>query len=258
MTRKEIKKQLVLSEPNLRCYERAFLAKGKKRKTFTEDEVLRLQQVVVLRKLHVSFEDIHSLLWEEETLDDVLQKELRRIGEYERELQQEEAKTERKQRDKDEEMAACHTVKTYIQQLLICGVTMGDLGVVGRELSQKERMGVKFCEIKADYLVAECTEEDLLKKPWWKILTPTALTACACVVAAWIRGGVFKEDTLGELLPFVLAYAFLLPFLLLRKKYEKTAKIYLTVISAVSCAFLALVLLALIMLILNAKFHFLF
>ncbi len=248
---KEMESALGISKANIRFYEKEGLLDPKRAENgyreYNDNDLQRLQTVVVLRKLGVSIENIKKILNHEKSLQNVMQSNILELEE------------------KIEELEGALTICRQIHK---DGVETEDFNALYylEKIENTEKKGGKFLDICKDTLDFEKTlwksvfMRNHEKNPQLTFkqatLTTLGISLGTAIIRKLIFQGSFWEGFFYPMMLFLVASAILLPIHLLSKKKPKMAGVLAGILLMICLLFLALIFGLLIVCLINAVFHF--
>ena len=242
----EVEKILDIPKATIRFYEKEGLLTPQRNENsyrdYSDSDVERLKKIVVLRKIGVAVEDIKQVLDGALSLQDALTKNMAALYQ-----QMEEIKGAIK---------VCALMQEKEES-----ISSFDENYYWTVISAEEQQGNKFFEIARDYLLFEKELLDNVTGGGNKTLA--AIAGCLFLgaivrglVSCWAGDG-FWPGFLGAFAVLLAVSLIFLPAFLLRHK-EKARETYMKWVVYIAGAFLIFVLGALVVLLLNTQFHFLF
>ncbi|MCD7838267.1 MAG: MerR family transcriptional regulator [Clostridiales bacterium] len=255
---KEVEQLLNVDRANIRYYEREGLllpARNENRyRDYSQEDVARLKTVVILRKLGVPVAEIREILNGRQSMTDAL------------------AENEEHLKQQLEELNGALALCRRLEQQQVELDTF-DQDYYWEEMHREEQAGNPFLDICKDYLAFEkdvfnqvfWDGEDMAQQSGWtgwraKVYPLLMLLAVLVAVGlfAMLLGDTFLQGFTTPLMVFLLVSVLALPEFLLRKKFPKAAQLWRKLIAALAVAAGALLILWVVLMLLNDKFHFLF
>ncbi|MCD8126958.1 MAG: MerR family transcriptional regulator [Clostridiales bacterium] len=255
---KEVESLLNLSRDNIRFYEKQGLLSPKRGsnqyRDYTEEDIKRLKQIIVLRKCGVPIADIKQLLHGDAQLPEVLEAQSRQLQAQVDELRG--------------ALRLCNQMAA--EETSLEGL---DEERYFAQITQEEAQGIPFADLCNDFLQHEY---NLLEwamrihfidirdvKQRHGVIGVAVILMLSCAVRGlayqflWHYGS-FWEGFGGPFLTFFLASVLLFPMFALQYRHPVAAKRYGAAVVVLAALFLGAVLLFLAGLLLNAVFHFWF
>lgn len=256
---KEAEDRLNLSRDNIRFYEKQGLLSPRRGsnqyRDYTEEDIRRLKQIIVLRKCGVPIADIKRLLQGEAQLPEVLEAQSRQLQTQVDELRG--------------ALRLCNQMAA--EETSLEGL---DEERYFSQITREEAQGIPFADLRDDFLRHEWS---LFEKLWRFVylidlreekqrhgamgvavflLLVCVLRGVACQFL-W-HSGSFWEGFVGPFLTFLIASVLLFPVFALNYRHPAAAKRYGQVLLVLALLLLGAVLLLLAATLLNAVFHFWF
>ena len=256
---KELEKLLGMPRANIRYYEKEGLINpdrgGNGYRDYNEQDIERLKQIIIFRKIGISVADIKSVLDGELKLSDAVHKSVETL-----------------QAKIDKLNGSINLCKQIEKQ----GIELENFNeeYYWNEIQNEESKGNKFADILNDFIAMEIDayghmwkyvffhnfEKDKKK---YGIKIAVIITIVLCLIRGFskqfiLKNGTFLEGFLYPFAIFAIGSIFLLPLFFIKRKSPKAAGIIATALLILCIAFLSLVVLFLIILIANSIFHFWF
>ena len=258
MTIKEVEQALSVSRANIRFYEKEGLLttsrKSNNYRDYTEENLKELKKIILFRKLGFTIEDIKKLQSGEMILDEALTENISRL---EKEIETLEGALKLTKRMSKESPDFQTMDENYYFDLL----------------TSEEQNGAVFEDIWMDYLIFARDRFDSMwkiiffhdfkqsrKKHGWYIATGFLFLSCLIrgLSRKFIWGETFWEGFLYPFAVFLGGMLLITPVYILGKKVPKAGAVVASILLVLCLVFLAGILLLLIVLLLNAVFHFWF
>ena len=233
----EVEQMLGISKANIRFYEKQNLLSPHRKENgyreYSQEDVARLQTVIVLRKLGICVQDIEHILNGGLDFQDAIQKN---ISELEQQIDELRSSLELSRQIASEKSDSLDTQRYW------------------RIIQEKESQGAEFVDIVSDYWLtvlqpmvfrkfALDENMSLLKK----VLTVAVICAIYSVVKTFIwKDGNLLINFLYWPFVFLIGIGITLPLYLLGRKHPKVAGIIASILFWCGIAFLALIFLVLI------------
>lgn len=253
---KEVEKLLGCPSANIRYYEKEGLIqpgrKENKYRNFEQEDVALLQKILVLRKLGFTLQEIRSMQNKELTLQDAADENIARL---------------------EKEIEELKGSLKYAKQLQAEKTTFFDMdeGKYWQSISNAEEKGESFIDACRDYLQFEAGLFDTM----WKwvfffdfkdvrqkrgMVIAVLMLLALCIVRGiskvfWQQGSFWQGFSYPFFI-FVAASLVILPLYILSKKAPRVASVIAMVMLIACVLFLATVIVGLVVLLLNAVFHF--
>lgn len=257
---KEVEKLLFVTRANVRFYEKEGLINPKRKENnyrdYCEDDILQLKKILIFRKLGFTIKEISDMQNGELSLDKALDDNIKRLEDEIKDLQGsiELARKIEKDHNDFENMD-----ENYYWDIM----------------NSEEQKGKKFVDICNDYLMFE---SDMFDSMWKRIFFHDFKAtrkkygipvACGVLLLICVMRGLSKqflwhesfwEGFLYPFFLFLICSIIILPIYILSKKAPKIAGVIANILITICGAFLALVVLLLIVMligrVLNAAFNF--
>ncbi len=256
MTIKDLENELLISRANIRFYEKEGLLspnrKENKYRDYNDNDISRLQKIIVLRKLGVSVTDIKSILDGNESLQKVVHEQSKILTE------------------KIEELKGALDVCKQIEDDNV-DIDNFDEAYYIDIIQNKEKQGQSFVDIYKDYLNFEL----FLFGTMWKyaflynfdksrkkhgLKKALVIIFILCIIRGLSSCFIWQESFWeGFLYPFelfILGSAIILPIYILSKKHPKIAYVISSIFLIAAMTFLAAIFILIIVLVLNSLLHF--
>lgn len=256
---KELEEKLGIPRANIRYYEKEGLFSPERKENgyreYTEQDEKQLKTIVILRKLGTPVPQIKALLNGQAQLPEVLSENLLSLQKQKEELESAIRMCEDMERQKQEMQD--FPVEDYWEKI-----------------HTEERRGGRFLDICKDYLEFEADlyghvwnnayffdfSEERKRNGLLGALGVTLLFS-VCRGLSWKflwKSGSFLEGFFEPFVVFLIVSLLLLPQFLFKDRHPKVLKIYMTILTMICLVVLAGVILALLVLLANALFHFWF
>ena len=243
MNVKELKEQLSITRANIRFYEKEGLLtpqrQNNKYRNYSNEDFARLQKIIVLRKLGVSIPDIKSIFDGGESLQNIIHKQTDIL------------------QGQIEELSAALDVCKQIENDKVDIISFNEAHYFDL-IKYKESQGQAFVDIYKDYLDFEFKrdKEKLgLKKAFIIVFIIAVIRGLS---RHFIWKGSFWDGFLYPFTLFIMASVILLPLYFLNKINPKLASFICKILFILSSIFIGAIIILLIVLLLNSKFHFWF
>lgn len=255
---KELEALLNLSRDNIRFYEKQGLLAPKRNdnryRDYSEEDVRRLKQIIILRKCGVSIAEIQKLLQGESELPEVLQTQSQQLQAQVKQLQG--------------ALSLCRQLAT--EEISLDAM---DEERYFSLLTQQEAKGVPFADIRSDFLEHE---RNIFENMWryaylvdidlknakqrhgviGAALFVIALCALRGLGQKFLWHGSFLEGFIGPFFVFLAVSVLLFPMFVLKYRHPLAAKRYGIVLTVLGLLFLGAIALLLAAMLLNGIFSF--
>ncbi|MCD8375486.1 MAG: MerR family transcriptional regulator [Oscillospiraceae bacterium] len=255
---RELEALLNLSRDNIRFYEKQGLLAprrgGNRYRDYSEEDVRRLKQIVILRKCGVPIADIRRLLQGEAKLPEVLREQTAQLQAQAEQLQG--------------ALSVCRQMAA--KETSLEGMDEEHYFAL---LTQQEAEGIPFADLRDDFLAHErgifenlwryayLVDIDLRDIKWrYGTIGAALFVVLLCVLRGlgqkFLWHGSFLEGFTGPFLTFLLASALLFPMFALKYRHPVAAKRYGMVLTVLALLLLVAIALLLVALLLNPIFSF--
>lgn len=247
----EAEELLGISKANIRFYEKQGLLTPSRTENryrdYSDADIDRLRQIIILRKLGVSVQDIGKILSGELPLQEAM---TANIASLEEQIEQLTGALKLSKQIRTEELTELDTPRYW--------------DIIHRE----EQQGGKFFEIMSEYWtgnewwhgVGWIFHHMLMTEPgdgWRKMLRNGILLTLFVVVIRLLRGHSVQPSDVFHIPIVVIGVALLhLPVYLLGRKSRKAAEIGMHIIGITATLFLVALFVFIILLFFNSKYHF--